>query len=262
MIVIDRDRCIGCKQCAGDCLAHAIRFTDGKAEVFKRCFECGHCVAVCPADAVRFEGEEYDMSDVEPLGEGFGIDAETMLHAVKSRRSVRHFTKEKPSRQDLESILEAGRFSPTASNMQNVSYMVFAEETAELNRLAMEELRSYRYDSEGFAKVFPPPMTTRRIDFDYDDFLFKGAPAVILTLSPSAVNAVIATANMELQAVSLGLGALYVGFFTRLAAKNERLRSYLGLADTDDVVTCLAVGYPAIQYRRTVPRKKASILWR
>ena len=261
MITIDKNRCFGCGLCAGDCLASAIRFSDGKAEVFKRCFECGHCVAICPTDAVCFDGGDYDMADVEPLGAGFGIDSETMLHAIKVRRSIRHFSKEKPSRHDLEIILEAGRFSPTASNAQNVSYMVFIEKTDELNRIAMEELRTYRNDPESFAKVFPPPMTARRINFDYDDFLFKGAPAVIVTLSPHTVNAAIASANMELQAVSLGLGVLYVGFFTRLAAGNEKLRAYLGLQDSDKVVTCLAVGYPDVRYRRTVPRKKAEIIW-
>ena len=262
MIVIDRERCIGCGLCAGDCLANAIRVAAGKAEVIRDCFACGHCVAICPAEAVRFEGEEYDMADVEPIGAGFGIDAGTMLHAVKVRRSIRQFKKETPSREALRMILEAGRFSPTASNAENVSYIVFAEETAELSRIAMEELRSYRNDPERFAAVFPPPMTTKRINFDDDDFLFKGAPVIILTVSPHMVNATIATANMELQAVSMGMGALYVGIFTRLAAGNERIRSYMGLRDTDQIVTCLAVGYPDVKYQRTVPRKKAKILWR
>ena len=262
MIVIDKDLCTGCERCAGDCLSSAIRFTDGRAEVCRQCFECGHCVAICPVGAVRFEGSGYDMSDVEPIGDGFGIDSETMLHAIKSRRSIRHFTADKPGRRELETVLEAGRFSPTGSNAQNVSYIVFSETTDELNRLAMEELRKYRYDAAAFAEVFPPPMTTKRIDFDYDDFLFKGAPVVILVLSPSAVNASLATANMELQAASLGMGALYVGFFTRLTEKNERIRAYLGLSDTDRVVTCLALGYPAVHYERTVPRKPANIIWK
>ncbi len=262
MIAIDRERCIGCGLCAGDCLAAAIRVSEGKAEIIKDCFSCGHCVAICPAGAVRFEGEEYDMADVEPVGAGFGIDAATMLHAIKSRRSIRQFKKEIPSREELGKILEAGRFSPTASNAENVSYIVFTDETAELSRIAMEELRGYRDDPERFATVFPPPMTTDRVKFDYDEFFFKGAPAVILTISPHTVNATIATANMELQAVSMGLGALYVGFFTRLVAGNGRLRRYIGLRDSDTVVTCLAVGYPSVRYQRTVPRKKAKVVWR
>ena len=262
MVIIDRERCVGCGLCTGDCLARAISLEGGKAAVIKDCFHCGHCIAICPADAVRFEGPEYDMKDVEPLGAGFGIGPEQMLHAVKSRRTIRQFEKTCPTRAQLETILEAARFSPTASNAQNVSYMVFTEKMEELRALAMEELRKLRYSEEAFYKVFPPPMSLSRVHFEDDNFLFKGAPAMILTISPNPVNASIASCNMEMQAAAMGLGALYVGFFTRLAATSERLRAFLGLGDGDTVVTCLCLGTPAVEYRRTVPRKKAKVDWR
>lgn len=262
MVIIDKETCIGCGLCAGDCLGWAISMDSGRAEIVKDCFHCGHCVAICPAEAVRFEGEEYDMRDVEPLGEGFGIALEQMLHAIKSRRTIRQYQKSPLSRAELETILEAGRFSPTASNAQNVSYIVFSEKTEELRALAMEELRKLRFNEEDFYKVFPPPMSLSRVHFEDDDFLFKGAPALILTVSPHAVNAAIASCNMEMQAAAMGLGALYVGFFTRLAAASQRLRDYLGLRPEDTVVTCLALGRPAVKYQRTVPRKKAKIEWR
>ena len=98
MVIIDKETCIGCGLCAGDCLAHAISLEGGRAEVVKDCFHCGHCVAICPTGAVRFEGEEYDMRDVEPLGEGFGIAPEQMLHAIKSRRTIRQYQKSPLSR--------------------------------------------------------------------------------------------------------------------------------------------------------------------
>ena len=262
MVIIDKETCIGCGLCAGDCLGWAISMESDKAEVVKDCFHCGHCVAICPTGAVRFEGEEYDMRDVEPLGGGFGIAPEQMLHAIKSRRTIRQYQKSPLSRAELETILEAGRFSPTASNAQNVSYIVFTGETERLRALAMAELRKLKDDEEAFYTVFPPPMSLSRVHFEDDDFLFKGAPAVILTVSPHAVNAAIASCNMEMEAAALGLGALYVGFFARLAAHSEALRSFLGLRAEDTVVTCLALGYPDVEYRRTVPRKKAQIDWR
>ncbi len=262
MIILDRERCIGCGLCAADCLSRAIRVENGKAEVYKDCFHCGHCVAICPAGAVRIEGGGYDMADVEPVGTGFGIDPETLLHAIRTRRSIRHFTTERPTRDQLRAILEAGRFSPTASNAQNVSYIVFDEQTEALRALAMRELRKLRESEEAFYAVFPPPMSLSRVNFDDDDFLFKGAPCVILNVSPHAVNAALAAASMEMETAALGLGALYVGFFTRLAAKSPALRDFLGLGAEDQVVTCLAVGCPAVEYLRTVPRKKAEIDWR
>lgn len=262
MVIIDREKCIGCGLCAGDCLARAITTEDGRAAVSRDCFHCGHCVAICPAEAVRIEGDTYDMLDVEPVGTGFGITAEAFLHAVKTRRSIRQFRAECPDRAQLEAVLEAGRFSPTASNAQNVSYIVFTEGTEALRALAMAELRRLKDDEAAFYRVFPPPMSLSRVHFEDDDFLFKGAPAVILTVSPHAVNAAIASCSMEMEAAALGLGALYVGFFTRLAAHSEALRRHLGLGAEDKVVTCLALGYPAVRYLRTVPRKKAKIDWR
>lgn len=261
-VIIDREKCIGCGLCVQDCLARAISLESGRAEVKKLCFCCGHCVAICPAEAVRLEGGGYDMADVESVGAGFGIDGDAMLHAIKTRRSVRRYREDCPERALLEKVLEAGRFSPTGSNAQNVSYIVFTEKTEELRSLAMEELRRYGQSDESFAQVFPPPMSRSRMYMEDDDFLFKGAPALILTVSPNAVNASIASANMELQAVSMGLGMLYVGYFTRLAAKSPALREYLGLAEQDQVVTCLALGWPDVRYRRSVPRKKAQVSWR
>ena len=262
MVIIDKESCIGCGMCASECIGRVISLESGQAEITRGCFQCGHCVAVCPTEAVRFEGDKYDMADVEPVGAGFGIDGDTMLHAIKTRRSIRQFAPACPTRAELETVLEAGRFSPTGSNAQNVSYIVFTEKTAELNALAMGEMRKLRESEEAFYAVFPPPMSLDRVNFDDDNFLFKGAPALILTVSPSAVNASLAAAAMELEAAALGLGALYVGFFVRLAEKVPALREYLGLAERDQVVTCLALGYPDVRYLRTAPRKKAHIQWR
>ena len=126
----------------------------------------------------------------------------------------------------------------------------------------MEEFRKLEGDEEAFAQIFPPPMSLSRVDFSDDDFLFKGAPAVIVTVSPHMVNAAVASANMELMAVSLGVGVVYIGFFVRLAAKNERIRAFLGLGPQDQAVTCLSLGYPNVSYRRSVPRKPARVQWR
>ena len=262
MVHIDKEKCIGCGLCAGDCLGKAISLESGKAEIIKGCFMCGHCVAICPTEAVSFQGDKYGENDVEPMGAGFGIDSDTMLHAIKARRSIRQYKKQPVEREVLEKILEAGRFSPTASNRQNVRYIVFSAETEKLRELAMAELRSYEHDEEAFAKVFPPPMSRDRMDFSDDNFLFKGAPVVIMTVSPHTVNATIAAANMELQAVSMGLGMLYVGFFVRMAAISKPLREFMGLAEDEQLVNCLCFGWPDVKYQRTVPRIKLDAQWR
>ena len=77
-----------------------------------------------------------------------------------------------------------------------------------------------------FSLVFPPPFDLSRIDFEDDEFLFKGADTIILAVCPSDVNAAIAAANMELTANGMGLGMLYVGFFMRLVNVSKPLKKY------------------------------------
>lgn len=67
---------------------------------------------------------------------------------------------------------------------------------------------------------------------------------------------------MELMAEAMGLGTLYARLFTTVANKNKKIRKVLELGKKENIVTCLAIGYPDVHYMRTVPRKKANIEWR
>lgn len=259
-VIIDKEKCTGCGMCVGDCLARAIVISDNRAEVVKPCFECAHCVAICPAGAVSFAGDSYDMADAEP-SEGFGIDRDRMMHAIKARRSIRRYTKDAVTEEELAQIIEAGRFAPTAANRQNVKYVAVCEKMDEFTKLAMSEFRRCQTDEELRKAVLPNPDQLKRIWFDDDDFLFKGAKAVILAVSPNPVNASLASANMEMMAASMGLGALYVGYFTALAAASVPVREFLGLEENDRVWTCLALGRPDVKYCRTAVRKKPAVTW-
>ena len=127
MVVIDRGKCIGCGLCAADCPAEKLTVTDGKAVYTPGCIQCGHCVAVCPRAAVSIP--EYDMADVEEYDrETFTVDPENFLHAVKFRRSIRNYREEAISREVLERILEAGRYTATAKNRQACRFIVLQEE--------------------------------------------------------------------------------------------------------------------------------------
>ena len=61
-------------------------------------------------------------------------------------------------------------------------------------------------------------------------------------------------------ASALGLGMLYSGFIRRGISNNPEAKSMLGL-DADPAM-CLLIGYPDVTYLRTVPRKKAHVLWK
>lgn len=51
---INKDVCIGCGACIGNCPLSIIEFGDGIAIINEdACIDCGVCTSVCPVDAVE-----------------------------------------------------------------------------------------------------------------------------------------------------------------------------------------------------------------
>lgn len=54
MLVVDRDRCVGCGNCVEACLRGAVQLADGVARIDQLlCVECGVCATVCPNEAIQ-----------------------------------------------------------------------------------------------------------------------------------------------------------------------------------------------------------------
>ena len=91
--------------------------------------------------------------------------------------------------------------------------------------------------------------------------MFFNAPAVIFVTSPNAFNGGLASSNMELMTDALGLGTFFSGFIQIASKDNKEILDLLGINDGNQIVSCLVIGYPNVKYKRTVPRKEASINW-
>jgi len=223
---------------------------NGKAHVRESgCIECGHCFAVCPQAAIRMNHYDEESIPITPMTD---LDSEILLSAMKSRRSVRQFKGTPVEKEKLNRILEAGRYCPTGSNAQNVSFTILGSRQDELEKECVEMFRKGQKVASPFADIVKNLNIT-------DDFFFKGAPLVIVVSSKSEVNAGLASSYMELVAESLGLGVLYSGFFVICARLNAKIKAALELPKGDKVVTCMVIGYPDVKYHRIVPRRELKV---
>ena len=252
-IVIDHEKCIRCGQCINTCVAKHLYLENGKVRAMDgKCIECGHCYAVCPTKAVSMMG--YDCSDCDEIGSFAAFDEDEMLLAMKSRRSVRRFTAQPVTDEQVRKIIEAGRYAPTATNMQNISYTVLkGEKLAEMER----ECVAFFCKLLKFAGFLYPAAKHREID---DHFFFFHAPAVILVTAEKSmmgtdINGGLASAYMEIEAESMGLGVLYSGFTVMNAKLNRRVKKLLNLDKKQKPIACLVLGYPNVHFKRIPPRK-------
>lgn len=124
MILIDKERCVGCGLCAADCITVNLQLVNGKAEVKGGCLECGHCVAICPQNAVSIP--EFDMADVSACR--MELDADVLLQAIKGRRSIRNYQAKKVEKDKLHLLAEAGRYTATAKNTQGCRFVLVQDE--------------------------------------------------------------------------------------------------------------------------------------
>ena len=260
MVKINKELCVGCGSCAKDCISGAIRVVDGKAEAKDGCLLCGHCVAICPTRAVSIP--EYGMEDVEEYSpESFELSPETLLRAIKFRRSVRDFLPEKIGPEALERLFQAGRYTATARNNQDCSFVLVQEARQELEALTWQAIESRIPAEHARIPEELRPFVTflRRWQRNpADDYLFRNAPAVLFIASHWALDAGLAAQNIELMAVAQGLGVQYNGFLQRLAETLPEIKSWLGLEEKP-IQACLLLGHPRVKYLRTAPRRAAQI---
>ena len=260
MVSIDKNKCIGCGMCVKDCFYSVISVQEGKAQVSGSCFECGHCVAVCPTKAVSIP--ELPMEEVYEYDETCKMNPENLLRFMQFRRSVRQFKADAIPKETLEMILEAGRYTPTAGNRQDVSFVVVQD--------SLEEIKPILWDTLGkmvdSGKMGPYTPLLRIVCDKHDadpkeDRLFCHANAMVLVLTENPMNGGLAATSIELMAQSLGVGVLYSGFLMGAISRTQEIKDRLKIKDNQHLAAVMLMGLSDVKYQRTAPRKKANITW-
>lgn len=234
---------------------------DGKAKAINNnCNDCGECFAVCPCGAIVTEG---DMAEVVTYNQKtFTVNSDHLLNMLKFRRSVRDYNKQAIEPDKLKQIFEAGRYTPTGGNCQDVRYILVQEQLEELKQLTAESLVQFGEKIEATNKEKGLPVPEQTVIFRImqqkleagNDLFFYNAPALIVLigrndyLMPPEVHTSLACSNMVLMANSLGLGVCYNGLFALAAGNSEKIQSFLGLQEQEKVTLAFVVGYSNVRF--------------
>lgn len=147
----------------------------------------------------------------------FIIEPKIFLTFLKERRSIRNFQDKEIPDEEIEMILEAARWTPSASNKQPWQFIVIK------NRDFLEELA----DTAIYGKFV------------------KKAPLAIAIVGKVSENpnwyiqdTTLASMSIMLMAWSLGIGTCWIGSMDR-----EKAKEMLGLGRDDFLLTILPMGY-------------------
>ena len=251
-VMIDKDKCVGCGVCAKVCVAHNIAINNKKAEtILDDCIKCGQCTAVCPKEAISIGG--YDEKQID-MKEDVRLNPDDVLDVIRFRRSVRQFKQKEVPREVIEQILEAGRLTHTAKNLQDVSFVVLDQEKDRIEQMAVRLFRKIK----PFADLFSPVAKNNKIN---DHFFFFNAPIAIVILAKDKTNGILAAQNMEFAAEAHGLGVLFSGYFTMAANHSRKIKNAIKVPKGKSIAMTLVIGYPDVKFFRSVQREKLDVAY-
>ena len=192
-----------------------------------------------------------------------------VFECIRTRRSTRSFLKLPPSRELVDTVVEAGRYAPSGGNSQSARFFVISDrkildalaDTVQKCFAAMEETPGiYRSKAASIRRA-------KTGSYRYDYF----APVLIVAVNDkdygnSMADCACALENMMIMANGLDLGSCWINqlhWLTDEPAVLDCFRS-LGLKDNERIFGSLALGLPAtadgLPVREPLPRTGNEVL--
>lgn len=269
---IDRSACTGCGLCSRACPLHLlIQEEPGEPPVARKgkeeaCIACGHCMSVCPGEAL--EVGRLSARDFAPVRRELRVNPEQAVQFLRTRRSVRAYSDQAVSREELLAVLDAARWAPSGHHSQPVRWTLLATRDAVIEAASLTAGWM-----KGLVEAGDPLAAALHLDgvvrafANGKDLICRGAPALALALAPQPgtsapmpqEDAIIAVTYAELAAHGLGLGACWAGYVTFAAGRHEPLRRYLEVPVGYAVYGGLMLGRPAFRYSAIPPRKELEV---
>lgn len=205
-------------------------------------------------------------------------DADALTALLQSRRSIRRFSEQPVEANLLERIIATSASAPMGIPPWDVGVATVSG-TTEVQLLADEIVAGYR----GMLKIMRPsvlpllrpfigraryeqfssfilPLAKSYVESHQQgrDTLFWKAPAVLIfhhSIYAEVADATIACTYAMLAAESLGLGSCMIGGAPPILQRNRTLCRKLSIPDGNTPSIALILGYPAVEFKRSIVRR-------
>ena len=177
----------------------------------------------------------------------------SVFETIKRRRSIGKMTQERPTREQVERILEAATHAPNHHKVEPWKFVVLAGKAREELGAVMAESLAARLDETGGDKVQAALNKERNKLLRAPVVIAVAAeqpdrPEVLEIENIEAVAA--AVQNLLLTAEELGLASMWR---TGSAAYDPQVKKWLGLAPDEHIVAFVYLGFPAISRLERIP---------
>ncbi|MHA2358271.1 MAG: nitroreductase family protein [Candidatus Heimdallarchaeaceae archaeon] len=281
------DNCTACRSCVEVCPRYLFKIENKKSVIanFDPCHDCGHCVAVCPEDAIiHHRMIEHSLEEDFPLRDE-QISYDQILENIRQRRSIRLFTRKKVTNDEINKLIQLGRYAPTGHNARKVCYSVidgreeieyildnmidlFKRIKKRLNSIFWTVLIYLLGKSKSYNKARKSLYRLESHIYHWEqgiDKVFHNSSTVILIHAhkdvPSPIeDCNIAAQNIMLGAQSLGLGATYIGYLLKSWDYSSTIKKIIDLPEGHILYATLAIGTPKNNFKRLVPRPEPKVI--
>lgn len=191
------------------------------------------------------------------------MDYEALLGLLQSRRSVRAFTDEPVSGEDVQKVIEAARWAPSGANSQPWEFIVIRDQDTKDQMAAWaRNMQEMLHEAE---MTRPEELRWASAARPVSDPVFKTSPVLILVVGDPRVcksfpllaylerrdeNLISALATafsyMTLAAASLGLGSHWASLVAS-TYPSAMIRDLLGIPDGYVIYDMLGLGHSAME---------------
>ncbi|QDR79322.1 nitroreductase family protein [Sporomusa termitida] len=179
--------------------------------------------------------------------------ANEVLTTIKKRRSVRSFKSDQITEAELQAVLEAGIYAPSAGNQQLWHFTVIQD------KQVLEQLN--KDAKAGAAQIDNEHVQLMAKNEKFN--IFYGAPTVVLVSGKEdglmiESDCAAATQNIILAAEAIGLGSCWVDFILSAfgGEQDEQYRQQLGLPAGYKPFSSVALGYKKSEAVNAPARKE------